>query len=129
MNKLPFLFKLLIALLSSWAIMIIWLLVFEWLVWMNIIPGHLKLFVFFFFYPLFLAPLFYYIFHNKGNSSDLSKEDHPPNENPTNNFQEFLSNLAHELKTPLFSIQGYILTLLEGAMENPETNKRFLKKA
>lgn len=131
MNKLPFLFKLLIALLSSWAIMIIWLLVFEWLVWMNIIPGHLKLFVFFFFYPLFLAPLFYYIFHNKKEiSSDLSKEDHPPNENPTNNFQkEFLSNLAHELKTPLFSIQGYILTLLEGAMENPETNKRFLKKA
>ncbi|MDG1841987.1 MAG: ATP-binding protein [Crocinitomicaceae bacterium] len=43
--------------------------------------------------------------------------------------REFLANLAHELKTPLFSIQGYLLTLLEGAMENPETNKRFLKKA
>ena len=56
----------------------------------------------------------------------MSKEDHPPNENPTNNFQkEFLSNLAHELKTPLFSIQGYILTLLEGAMENPETKQTF----
>jgi two-component system, OmpR family, phosphate regulon sensor histidine kinase PhoR len=40
-----------------------------------------------------------------------------------------LQNLSHEVKTPVFAIQGYIDTLLQGAMENPETNKRFLQKA
>ena len=36
--------------------------------------------------------------------------------------QEFIGNLAHELKTPIFNIQGFILTLLEGGMEDPEIN-------
>jgi two-component system, OmpR family, phosphate regulon sensor histidine kinase PhoR len=43
--------------------------------------------------------------------------------------KEFLQNLSHEFKTPVFAIQGYIDTLLEGALENPEVNKRFLEKA
>jgi two-component system phosphate regulon sensor histidine kinase PhoR len=43
--------------------------------------------------------------------------------------KEFLQNLSHEFKTPVFAIQGYVDTLLGGAMENPETNKRFLEKA
>jgi two-component system phosphate regulon sensor histidine kinase PhoR len=43
--------------------------------------------------------------------------------------KEFLQNLSHEFKTPVFAIQGYVDTLLEGAMENPEVNKRFLEKA
>ena len=42
--------------------------------------------------------------------------------------KEFLQNLSHEFKTPVFAIQGYIDTLLQGAMENPETNRRFLEK-
>lgn len=42
--------------------------------------------------------------------------------------QEFIGNLSHELKTPLFNIQGYVLTLLEGALEDPENNQRFLEK-
>src|SRR5215213_7521934 len=42
--------------------------------------------------------------------------------------KEFLQNLSHEFKTPVFSIQGYVDTLLQGAMENPDTNKRFLEK-
>src|SRR4029078_4021606 len=42
--------------------------------------------------------------------------------------KEFLQNLSHEFKTPVFAIQGYIETLLQGAMDNPETNKRFLEK-
>lgn len=42
--------------------------------------------------------------------------------------KEFLQNLSHEFKTPVFAIQGYIDTLLQGAMDNPETNKRFLEK-
>src|SRR5687767_14294359 len=43
--------------------------------------------------------------------------------------KEFLQNLSHEFKTPVFAIQGYIDTLLGGALENPEVNKRFLEKA
>src|SRR3954462_10677651 len=43
--------------------------------------------------------------------------------------KEFLQNLSHEFKTPVFAIQGYVDTLLQGAMENPEVNKKFLEKA
>jgi two-component system phosphate regulon sensor histidine kinase PhoR len=43
--------------------------------------------------------------------------------------KEFLQNLSHEFKTPVFAIQGYIETLLQGAMEDPEVNERFLRKA
>lgn len=43
--------------------------------------------------------------------------------------KEFLQNLAHEFKTPIFAIQGYVDTLLGGAMENPEVSKRFLENA
>ncbi len=42
--------------------------------------------------------------------------------------KEFLQNLSHEFKTPVFSIQGYVDTLLQGAMEDPVINKRFLEK-
>lgn len=42
--------------------------------------------------------------------------------------KEFLSNLSHEFKTPLFSIQGYVHTLLDGALEDVEVNKHFLEK-
>jgi two-component system phosphate regulon sensor histidine kinase PhoR len=40
-----------------------------------------------------------------------------------------LGNLAHELKTPVFSIQGYIDSLLDGGMEDPEILKKFLERA
>lgn len=43
--------------------------------------------------------------------------------------REFLGNLAHELKTPVFSIQGYILTLLEGGLEDEKVNRNFLERA
>lgn len=42
--------------------------------------------------------------------------------------KEFLQNLSHEFKTPVFAIQGYVDTLLSGAMTNPEVNKKFLEK-
>ena len=41
--------------------------------------------------------------------------------------KEFLQNLSHELKTPIFAIQGYVDTLLNGALEKPEVNKKFLQ--
>lgn len=43
--------------------------------------------------------------------------------------KEFLQNLAHEFKTPIFAIRGYIDTLLDGAMEQPEIRKKFLGNA
>ena len=41
--------------------------------------------------------------------------------------REFLQNLSHEIKTPIFAIQGYVDTLLNGAMENPVVSKKFLE--
>jgi len=43
--------------------------------------------------------------------------------------KDFLGNVAHELKTPIFNIQGYILTLLDGGMEDESINKLYLKRA
>lgn len=43
--------------------------------------------------------------------------------------KEFLQNLAHEFKTPAFAIQGYLETLISGAMDNPEVSKKFLNNA
>ena len=43
--------------------------------------------------------------------------------------REFLGNISHELKTPLFTIQGYILTLLQGAMKDKNVRDRYLKRA
>jgi two-component system, OmpR family, phosphate regulon sensor histidine kinase PhoR len=50
-------------------------------------------------------------------------------EEQANFRREFLGNLAHELKTPVFSIQGYILTLLEGGLEDEKVNREFLERA
>lgn len=43
--------------------------------------------------------------------------------------KEFMGNVAHELKTPLFTVQGYILTLLDGAMKDKKVRKKYLRSA
>jgi len=43
--------------------------------------------------------------------------------------REFLGNVSHELKTPIFNIQGYILTLLDGGLKDKTINKKFLEKS
>lgn len=42
--------------------------------------------------------------------------------------KEFLGNVSHELKTPIFNIQGYILTLIDGGINDPKINIKYLEK-
>lgn len=42
--------------------------------------------------------------------------------------REFIGNVSHELKTPVFNIQGYVLTLLDGGLEDENINKEYLKR-
>ena len=43
--------------------------------------------------------------------------------------REFLGNVSHELKTPVFNIQGYISTLLDGAIDDREVNRNYLERS
>lgn len=43
--------------------------------------------------------------------------------------KEFLGNISHELKTPVFSIQGYILTLIDGGIKDENINTKYLNLA
>lgn len=43
--------------------------------------------------------------------------------------KEFLGNVSHELKTPLFTVQGYLLTLIDGAINDKKIRTRYLERA
>ncbi|MBL7474000.1 sensor histidine kinase [Robertkochia sediminum] len=43
--------------------------------------------------------------------------------------KEFLGNISHELKTPLFTVQGYIETLIDGAIDDKTVRKKYLQRA
>lgn len=43
--------------------------------------------------------------------------------------KEFMGNISHELKTPLFTVQGYILTLIDGAMNDKKIRSKYLNRA
>ena len=60
-------------------------------------------------------------------TDDKSKEISTLNERE-NYRREFLGNVSHELKTPLFSIQGYLLTLIEGGVEDESIRDKYLNR-
>lgn len=43
--------------------------------------------------------------------------------------REYIGNISHELKTPLFTVQGYLLTLLDGGMNDKSIRKKYLERA
>lgn len=43
--------------------------------------------------------------------------------------QEYIGDISHELKTPIFAIEGYLETLLDGALQDKNVNKKFIKQA
>ena len=43
--------------------------------------------------------------------------------------REFIGNVSHELKTPIFNIQGYIQTLIDGGLQDENVNLKYLKRA
>jgi two-component system, OmpR family, phosphate regulon sensor histidine kinase PhoR len=71
--------------------------------------------------------------------ADLDREVHDWAEDRKNEMEqvkklenyrkEFLGNVSHELKTPIFNIQGYVLTLLEGGLEDETINRDYLQRA
>lgn len=58
-------------------------------------------------------------------SSDKKKEIERLQEQE-NYRREYIGNISHELKTPIFNIQGYVLTLLDGGLEDPTINREYL---
>nr|WKN38339.1 ATP-binding protein [Tunicatimonas sp. TK19036] len=65
--------------------------------------------------------IFDYAAHKQKEINDLRKMEE---------FRrEFVANVSHELKTPIFAAQGFVHTLIDGAAENPKIRKKFLKKA
>ena len=75
---------------------------------------------------------------NTTNISDVQKEVEEWAKNQTQEIarlkdleryrKEFVGNVSHELKTPIFNIQGYVLTLLEGGIDDPRINKLYLQR-
>ena len=61
--------------------------------------------------------------------SEERKEEIEQLEKLENYRKEFLGNVSHELKTPIFNIQGYISTLLDGGLEDKTINLDYLKRA
>ena len=43
--------------------------------------------------------------------------------------RDFIGDVSHELKTPLFTAQGYLLTVLDDSLEDPELQKKYLERA
>ncbi len=61
--------------------------------------------------------------------ADAKEQELKEMQQDENYRREFLGNVSHELKTPIFNIQGYIQTLLEGGLHDDDINMKYLKRA
>ena len=61
--------------------------------------------------------------------SNESREEIDQLKQTENYRREFLTNVSHELKTPIFSIQGYVHTLIDGGIDDADVNVAYLNKA
>ncbi len=69
------------------------------------------------------------ILHKLNETSDTIEREIQRLKRMENYRKEFIGDVSHELKTPIFAIQGFIETLLNGALEDPKVNRDFLQKA
>lgn len=79
--------------------------------------------------PIFQRDEFDLLSRNVSKHIDSRKREIKKLNSRENYRRDFLGNVAHELKTPLFTVQGYLLTLIEGAAENPEIREKYLNRA
>ena len=77
-----------------------------------------------------LSSICYFIFFSKFFSKKGKVKEHEIQALKTveKYRREFLGNVSHELKTPIFNIQGYIETLINGALYDKSVNKKYLKR-
>lgn len=73
--------------------------------------------------------IFYRLNHELMNWSEQTQGQIQELKNAENYRREFVGNVSHELKTPIFNIQGYVHTLLEGGLDDANINKKYLEKA
>ncbi len=64
-----------------------------------------------------------------GEWADSQKKELDRYKNWAEYRRRFVGDISHELKTPIFNVQGYIHTLLDGAIDDPEYSRSFLEKA
>ncbi|MEE2931118.1 MAG: ATP-binding protein [Bacteroidota bacterium] len=61
--------------------------------------------------------------------ADAKEEELNAYRRDENYRREFLGNVSHELKTPIFNIQGYVQTLLDGGLHDEDINIKYLERA
>ncbi len=69
------------------------------------------------------------VLHDTQWSREMISREFRKMDEAENYRKEFIGDISHELKTPIFSVQGYLETLLDGALKDPEVNELFLSKA
>ncbi len=70
-----------------------------------------------------------FILRESGKADTKIKKEFRRYKKIENYRKEFIGDVSHELKTPTFAIQGFIETLLDGALDDPQVNRKFLEKA
>tara|TARA_Y100000589_G_C27197247_1_gene647476 strand:- start:7817 stop:8749 length:933 start_codon:yes stop_codon:yes gene_type:complete len=92
--------------------------------------NSIKIYLLIVFLATLLSCTLYYLFFKKHISLKRNINSYEINNLKTAEKyrREFFGNVSHELKTPIFNIQGYIDTLLEGALYDKAVNKKYLKR-